>query len=205
MNTFTNLIFIWLGFKGIRDCIANGFSSALVLSFVGYVVIGLGSMAFHGTLWYSMQLADELPMIWTVCVMSQVTFAYGKSKASSILLGFVFAGVAAFVTVSKNLLQLGRAIEIHLLTGHSEKIYYVTNKNPVFHQVAYASITIGVVVKGALCTKYDLEPALKRRSPLQADKIMKQMWTLMTLGKRKTPLLVSHDHPDLLFYANPLA
>ncbi|TLS27349.1 hypothetical protein PpBr36_05102 [Pyricularia pennisetigena] len=159
VNTFTNLIFIWLGVKGIRNCIANGFSPALTLSFVGYVVIGLGSMAFHGTLWYSMQLADELPMIWTVCVMAQVTFSYGKSKASSMLLGLVFAGVAAFVT-----------------------IYYVTNKNPVFHQVAYASITIGVVVRGALVTKYELEPALKKRSPLQADKIMKQMWTLMTLG-----------------------
>ena len=79
------------------------------------------------------------------------------------------------------------------------KIYYVTNKNPVFHQVAYASITIGVVVRGALVTKYELEPALKKRSPLQADKIMKQMWTLMTLGKSKILLsyYMTNDRPPV--------
>lgn len=159
VNTFTNLIFMWLGFKGIRKCIANGFSPALTLSFVGYVVIGLGSMAFHGTLWYSMQLADELPMIWTICGLAHVTFSYGKSRTTSNLLGALFAGVAAFIT-----------------------IYYVTNKNPVFHQIAYASLTIGVVTRGGLATKYELEPAIRRRNPQIADKIMREMWTLMILG-----------------------
>jgi hypothetical protein len=33
-------------------------------AFAIFIVVGLGSAAFHSTLWRSMQLMDELPMVW---------------------------------------------------------------------------------------------------------------------------------------------
>src|SRR5690349_9313223 len=50
VNTLTNLVFMWLGFKGLRNVFAHGHSSIFILIFLGYMVVGLGSMAFHTTL-----------------------------------------------------------------------------------------------------------------------------------------------------------
>lgn len=33
-------------------------------AFAGFTMVGVGSFAFHATLWRSMQLLDELPMVW---------------------------------------------------------------------------------------------------------------------------------------------
>lgn len=41
---------MWLGFKGLRNVFAHGHSSIFILIFLGYMVVGLGSMAFHTTL-----------------------------------------------------------------------------------------------------------------------------------------------------------
>lgn len=50
VNTLTNLVFIWLGVKGLRNVAAYSHSRVFLLSFLGYIVVGLGSMAFHATL-----------------------------------------------------------------------------------------------------------------------------------------------------------
>lgn len=41
---------MWLGFKGLRNVIAYNHSRVFILVFLGYTVVGLGSMAFHTTL-----------------------------------------------------------------------------------------------------------------------------------------------------------
>lgn len=50
INTISNLTFIGLGVMGVRDCLRYGYGSVYVLSYLGYIVVGLGSMAFHATL-----------------------------------------------------------------------------------------------------------------------------------------------------------
>ena len=50
VNTVTNLIFMWLGFKGLRNVIKYSHDRVFILAFLGYIVVGLGSMAFHATL-----------------------------------------------------------------------------------------------------------------------------------------------------------
>ncbi len=55
-----------------------------------------------------MQLADELPMIYTTCVMGYTTFAYGKSRLQSLGVGALFGGLAWAITVSIYLVSLSR-------------------------------------------------------------------------------------------------
>ncbi|KUI66239.1 Alkaline ceramidase 3 [Cytospora mali] len=161
INTVTNLIFIYLGIMGIRDCLRYGHDNVFIVSYLGYMIVGLGSMAFHATLKYSMQLADELPMIYTTCIMAFATFSYSRSKRSSVLIGLSLAGLATFITV-----------------------YYHMSQNPVFHQVAYASLTCAVVFRGMYVMETVLRPALRERceTPAHADQIMRQMWSMTATG-----------------------
>lgn len=54
VNTLTNLLFVWLAFRGINNCIQNGHDRIFLVTFFGYLVVGTGSFLFHSTLkcWY---------------------------------------------------------------------------------------------------------------------------------------------------------
>jgi dihydroceramidase len=45
------------------NCIKNDHDTVFVVTYVGYMLVGLGSLAFHATLKYEMQLVDELSMV----------------------------------------------------------------------------------------------------------------------------------------------
>ncbi|OAA65410.1 alkaline dihydroceramidase [Niveomyces insectorum RCEF 264] len=159
VNSATNLTFIWLGVRGIRDCLRFNHPPIFIVAFLGYIVVGLGSIAFHSTLKYSMQLADELPMIYTTCILGYATFSYAASRLVSVLVGLAMFGLALFITV----------------------VYYVT-KDPVFHQCSFAALTIAVVFRAMFTMEYQLRPALQIRSPGRTDVVMRQLWTLSFVG-----------------------
>lgn len=50
-----------------------------------------------------MQLADELPMIYTVCILAYATFAYKRPVKVQVLIGAALVGLASFITVSADL------------------------------------------------------------------------------------------------------
>lgn len=41
---------MYLGFKGIRNCILYGHPPVFIVAYIGYLFVGFGSMAFHTTL-----------------------------------------------------------------------------------------------------------------------------------------------------------
>ncbi|KAK1757716.1 ceramidase [Echria macrotheca] len=159
VNTVTNLVFMWLGFKGLRNVIKYSHAPVFILAFLGYIVVGLGSMAFHTTLKYSMQLADELPMIYTVCIMSYAAFSYGRSPIEKALVAAALVAVACFITV-----------------------YYLYAKDPVFHQVAYGVITLATTFRGFYVTEGQLRQDLTERVPGEVDARMRQIRRLAFSG-----------------------
>lgn len=166
-QTLTNILFIWLGLKGIRDCLRYGHPAIFIVAFIGYMVVGTGSTLFHATLKYPMQLVDELSMIYTTCLMCFATFSYRRSRLFSGLLGIALVGLAWFITAR----------------------YYHT-KDPQFHQDAYAVLTAVVVFSNMWIMEKSVRPALERRqqerSPTSsvpaADVIIKDMWILVATG-----------------------
>ncbi|KAI7597646.1 hypothetical protein KC346_g14588, partial [Hortaea werneckii] len=65
VNTLTNLLFVYLAFKGMYSCLKHDHDRIFLITFAGYLLVGTGSFAFHSTLKYPMQLVDELSMIYT--------------------------------------------------------------------------------------------------------------------------------------------
>lgn len=49
-NTATNMLFMWLGYRGIRSAYRNAHPLIFKVAFLGYTVVGLGSTLFHATL-----------------------------------------------------------------------------------------------------------------------------------------------------------
>ncbi|EPE03254.1 alkaline phytoceramidase [Ophiostoma piceae UAMH 11346] len=159
VNCLTNLMFLYLGFRGIRDCIRYQHPSVFIVAFIGYIVVGLGSIAFHMTLKYSMQLADELPMIYATCIIGHATFSYKTSRLVSALVGAGLTALAATITV----------------------VYYIT-KDPVFHQLSYGALTVGIVLQSMYTMEYQLRPVLKARVPDTANAIMDKIWRMCLSG-----------------------
>ncbi|KAI1814627.1 alkaline dihydroceramidase [Poronia punctata] len=166
-NTVTNILFLWLGVRGIRDCIKYNHPSIFLATFVGYIVVGIGSTLFHGTLKYTMQLVDELAMIYTTFFMLQATFAYGRSLRFSAVLAVTLFATAYFITAR----------------------YYYT-KDPKFHQDAYTVLTALVVFSNMWILEKKLRPSLKARDAKRpstttvpkADEIVSQMWKMVMVG-----------------------
>ena len=113
VNTLTNLLFIYLAAKGIRNCINHGHDGIFLIAFCGYACVGVGGFMFHSTLKYLMQLVDELSMIYTTCVMCYATFSYSKAARFRL----VFATCLILLAVSIT-------------------FYYHYLQDPAFHQVS---------------------------------------------------------------------
>ena len=50
VNTLTNLVFVYLAYRGFQSCIKHGHDTIFWVSFVGYLLVGMGSFLFHATL-----------------------------------------------------------------------------------------------------------------------------------------------------------
>ncbi|KAK5734853.1 alkaline ceramidase ydc1 [Elasticomyces elasticus] len=182
VNTLTNLLFIVLAFKGMYNCYANGHDKIFFLTFVGYLIVGSGSFAFHTTLKYPMQLVDELSMIYTTCLMFWATFEHKRANPIPLLLGIFTALLAIFITG-----------------------YYHYLQDPTFHQNAYAILTALVLTRSMYIMEVELRPYYRKRRAVNAKAqdsditgtessaelkrkderdviIVRQMWTMIGVG-----------------------
>ncbi|KAH6664140.1 hypothetical protein VD0002_g3927 [Verticillium dahliae] len=158
-NTLTNLLFLWLGARGIQNCLKHHHDRVFVISFLGYIIVGAGSTAFHSTLKYPMQLVDELSMIYTTCVMCFATFTYRRSNLFSAFLGLALIALAAFITA-----------------------YYHISKDPLFHQNSYGILTAIVLLRSVYVMETELRPKLHAQDPAKAKRILATMWLMVGTG-----------------------
>jgi len=65
-NTLSSLAMVAAGAVGAVGASARRFAGEIRLAFALLAVVGLGSIAFHGTLRFELQMLDELPMLYLV-------------------------------------------------------------------------------------------------------------------------------------------
>jgi dihydroceramidase len=70
INTLTNLLFMYLATKGIRNCLANGHDTVFLVAFVGYLLVGTGSFLFHATLKCKWADWDDYRALILMCLRS---------------------------------------------------------------------------------------------------------------------------------------
>ncbi|KAF7507232.1 hypothetical protein GJ744_010790 [Endocarpon pusillum] len=156
VNSFTNLAFISLAYKGISSCIRNGHDTDFLVGFISYLAIGLASFCFHTTLKYSTQLLDELAMIYTTCIMFYSIFSYRRATSTKVVIALSVFLLAMFIT-----------------------LYYHYLKNPLFHQNMFALLTAIVFFKSI----YTMEVTLRQAREDQRDlAILRRMWQMLSVG-----------------------
>lgn len=106
------------------NCIKHKHDPVFTVTWASFMIVGIGSFLFHSTLWYSMQLVDELSMINTTLVMWFATFTHRRSNAFSLIFGILLIAI------------------LGLVTG----VYHYLG-DPVFHQNVYTLLTVTVLAR----------------------------------------------------------
>ncbi|KAF9644660.1 alkaline phytoceramidase, partial [Thelephora ganbajun] len=149
-NSFSNLITIFLGLYGGYVASQQKLPTRYPIGFLGVAVVGIGSFAFHASLLYEAQLADELPM---VVVASYSLFILSDSRK-----GFDFdAGRGVIPLVAFNTLF---------------PISYAIYRNPIYHQTVFATLMACIVLR----TLYLIHSDISKNVPPVAKKRMGKIY-----------------------------
>ncbi|KZS93477.1 alkaline phytoceramidase [Sistotremastrum niveocremeum HHB9708] len=150
-NTFSNLFSISLALYGWRNVSSLGLGTRYHLTFLIFALVGVGSFAFHATLLYEAQMADEIPMIWSA---SQNLFTlYDISPAHP--------------KISYRKTQLIYGLIVFNIVFTTAYWYW---RNPVFHQVVFAFLMLAATVR----TRYLRQSIKGRISPNNRSILAKQ-------------------------------
>ena len=71
-NTISSLAMVMCGLCGVYFHYNKYFEKRYLFSFASVAVVGIGSAAFHGTLLFTLQMLDELPMIYSALIMTYI-------------------------------------------------------------------------------------------------------------------------------------
>ncbi|KAF4307466.1 alkaline phytoceramidase [Botryosphaeria dothidea] len=81
VNTITNISYVIYAYKGIRRLRGKPDAVLLSLPYVGLAAVGVLSAAFHATITYSGQMADDLSMIIATGFVLHRAYSAGRSAA----------------------------------------------------------------------------------------------------------------------------
>lgn len=117
LNTFSNLSFVIFGLIGALHEYRQNSKTSFILMHGTISLIGLGSMAFHGTLSLLGQQLDELPMVYyllfSLWQINHEKFA-APQRRRNFIVGGLF-GYAAIFSVVHIALKMTTAFQVHFV------------------------------------------------------------------------------------------
>lgn len=100
-NTVSNLSMIIPPLYGLASAHNQKLEKRYVMAYLMLLLVGIGSSMFHMTLQYSMQLLDELPMMFATCIFIYciAEVKSGPNAANYVLMLVLFLYSAAFTAI----------------------------------------------------------------------------------------------------------
>ncbi|ORZ16645.1 alkaline phytoceramidase family protein [Lobosporangium transversale] len=132
-NSISSFSMILVGLVGVY--LHSSFEKRFLITFGSIAVVGLGSIAFHGTLLFPLQMLDELPMVYSIlslaycCIEDRSYRRYGTWFPISIALYGLLTTVVMLIAGPENHLlefivfQSSFAFVVLVVMSHIIKIY----------------------------------------------------------------------------------
>mmetsp|Transcript_56429 Transcript_56429/g.132974 ORF Transcript_56429/g.132974 Transcript_56429/m.132974 type:complete len:255 (-) Transcript_56429:12-776(-) len=114
-NTMSSLLFVFGGLIGLWSSSRGSFEWRFVATFVGIVVVGIGSALFHATLLHASQQLDETPMVWTMLCWGYVLFEPDLGAHLRPYFGPVLAVYAVVFSVVHWFGRFTTAFQVHFI------------------------------------------------------------------------------------------
>lgn len=140
-NTCSSVVLIVVGLAGAylhRRVLERRFA----LVFLSVVVVGVGSVAFHGTLLFELQMLDELPMLYTAALLVYILLEDRPKPRHGPWLPAVLVIYAAFATYGAAFTRGGAQFW--------------------FFQISFASLEVLGLILTTLLYRKSREPAQRR-------------------------------------------
>lgn len=155
-NTITSLPAAVLAFYGVYLCYKYGYEKRMIVANLLIATVGLGSAAFHGTLLWTGQIFDELPMVYTcLCFLYIVTEFEAKEKPVSkymapglLLYSALFTGVYLFIPSFFIFFLIGFILGVLSLCYHGYRVF--SHPNTVKSQKVFIVLAIAFYIGGWL-------------------------------------------------------
>jgi dihydroceramidase len=96
-NTLSSLAIVLAGFLGLWQH-RRLLEARFLLCFASVALVGLGSIAFHATLRFELQMADELPMLYSAIIMVYILVENRRERRFGAWFPLALAAHAALVT-----------------------------------------------------------------------------------------------------------
>lgn len=129
-NTFSNLFSIFLAIWSAVLAANQSLPTRYIVGYGGMALVGVGSFAFHASLLFQAQLADELPMIYVGAMSLWILFDV-KTNSGIHLRVLLLALFDIIFTWS-----------------------YMIYRNPIYHQIVFAIIVISTAVRVTYLLKW---------------------------------------------------
>lgn len=100
VNTLTNLGYIYLGVRGIKNSRRGGNDSVVNLCYSMLVFLGAGSAAYHLNIKHETQMLDEVSMLFTTISILYGAFSITLGSDARIALATLLTGVALLISVN---------------------------------------------------------------------------------------------------------
>jgi len=132
-NTITNLSMIIPPLYGFQQIISQRLEKRFFMSFVAFLLVGVGSTMFHMTLQYSMQLMDEIPMVWSSGAFLYNLYLTDRLPGERALTSFfTIIFYCSFFTI----------------------VYYIW-PFPIIHQVLYGILVVLILLQACVILRRD--------------------------------------------------
>ncbi|KAE9398510.1 alkaline phytoceramidase [Gymnopus androsaceus JB14] len=154
-NTFSNFFTLFLAIRCARNVSKESLPARYIVGCIGFALVGLGSFAFHASLLYEAQLADELPMIYVSSMSIWLLYDYQP--------GFNLSS-------NQTKLQIAALILFDILFTWS----YVIYRNPVYHQIVFGSLVISCAIRIAYLLNWS---PVRSRIPSDKKQVAASMFT----------------------------